>query len=235
MLIFLMFRRWNARGTDPDWFREAICDSLNTLPLLSDLQVNVQGGARLQFAPLPRLSKLKIECSDWRAVPMDEICQVVGRGHNLTSIHLSGYHDWSKVWTMLRATMLRPNENARIHLKELSTTTVTPDLLTYLSSYSGIERLTLDRSQGDRHKSDALADAFFGDVLAQHTKSLVELSCPACYEGQWSFRMDNANAILQLRKLEKLHMSVNARDAVDVEPAMNAVVRIHYLQKYAYS
>lgn len=131
--------------------------------------------------------------------------------------------------------MLRPNENARIHLKELSTTTVTPDLLTYLSSYSGIERLTLDRSQGDRHKSDALADAFFGDVLAQHTKSLVELSCPACYEGQWSFRMDNANAILQLRKLEKLHMSVNARDAVDVEPAMNAVVRIHYLQKYAYS
>ncbi|KAJ6553073.1 hypothetical protein B0H19DRAFT_1155578 [Mycena capillaripes] len=215
---------WDARGTDPDWLREAICDSFSTLPLLSDLQVNVQGGPHLQFKPIPRLTKLKIDCSDWRPVPLDEISQVVGRGYHLTSLQLLGHHDWSKVWTMLRVTTLRPNPSAHIHLKELSTTDVTPDLLIYLSSYSGIERLSFARSNGGQAKNDALADTFFHDVLAHHAKSLVELSCPACYDGRWSFRMDNVNRILQLRKLEKLHVSVNSGDVLDVEPGMNTVI-----------
>ncbi|KAF7345739.1 F-box domain-containing protein [Mycena venus] len=214
---------WNVQAKDPDWVREAICDSLNTLPHLSSLQVETEGGVRLQMTPLPRLKQLKIDSSDWRTVPMEEICQVVGRGHHLASLHLTGYHDWSNVWTMLRATTLRSSANARIYLKDLGTTTVTADLLAYLSSYSGVERLSLERSHGNRTKNDALANTFFDDVLKQHAKSLVELSCPACHEGRWSFRMDVADAILQLRKLEKLHMSVNGADVVDVEPGMNSV------------
>ncbi|KAJ7676579.1 hypothetical protein DFH06DRAFT_610807 [Mycena polygramma] len=215
---------WNARATDPDWLREAICDSFSTLPSLSDLQVKLEGGPPLLLQPLLRLRRLKIESSDWRPVAMDSVSQVVGRGHHLTSLHLWGGHDYSKVWTMLRVAMLRSNPSTRIYLKELNTTSVTPDLLAYLSSYSGIRRLSLARSQGGaRAKNDALADVFFHEVLPQHTKSLVELICPACVEGRWSFNMDNANAFLELRKLEKLHVSVNWEDVVDVDPGMNAI------------
>ncbi|KAF8177295.1 hypothetical protein K438DRAFT_1845639 [Mycena galopus ATCC 62051] len=213
---------WNVAATDPQWIREAICDSLNTLPHLSNLHLKMEGGFPLQMAPLPRLKKLKIETLHWQQVPTQEICRVIGRGHNLTSINLTGNSDWSQVWTMVRATTLRPNADTRIYLKELSTSVVTTDLITYLSSYSGAERLLLARSQ-NRPKSDALADAFFGDVLAQHAKSLVELICPACHEGRWSFRMEIANSVLQLRKLERLHTSVNGADVADVEPGLNAV------------
>ncbi|KAJ6563767.1 hypothetical protein B0H10DRAFT_1106857 [Mycena sp. CBHHK59/15] len=147
--------------------------------------------------------------------------QVVGRSHDLASLHLSGSGHWSKIWTLLRATLLRPSASARIHLKELTTSFVTPDILAYLSSYSGVESISLERSQGgSRPKPDPLADTIFDSVLAPHANSLVELSCPACCEGRWSFGMHNVDAILPLQKLEKLHMSVNPQD---VAPPMNAV------------
>ncbi|KAJ6541963.1 hypothetical protein B0H10DRAFT_2244900 [Mycena sp. CBHHK59/15] len=166
-------------ANDPDWIREAICDSFTILPLLSDLQLKTQ----VQI--------------------VQDMYQVVGRSHDLASLHLSGSGHWSKIWTLLRATLLRPSASARIHLKELTTSFVTPDILAYLSSYSGVESISLERSQGgSRPKPDPLADTIFDSVLAPHANSLVELSCPACCE------------------LEKLHMSVNPQD---VAPPMNAV------------
>ncbi|KAJ7127624.1 hypothetical protein C8R44DRAFT_778614 [Mycena epipterygia] len=216
---------WTVHASDPDWVREAICDSLNTLPHLSDLHLKTQGGVHLGLTPVPSLTKLRIETMDWRPVQIvQDICQVVGRSHNLTSLHFSGSGDWSKVWTILRATLLRPSTSAQIHLKELTTSVVTADLLAYLSSYSGLESISLERSQGGgRVKPDPLADTFFDTILPLHAKSLVELSCPACHEGRWSFGMHNIDAILPLRKLEKLHMSVNPHDVMDVAPMMNAV------------
>ncbi|KAJ7778677.1 hypothetical protein DFH07DRAFT_795555 [Mycena maculata] len=215
---------WTVHANDPDWVREAICDSLNTLPLLSDLQLKTEGGVHLGLTPVPSLTKLRIESLDWRPVEMvQDICQVVGRSHHLSSLHLSGTSDWSKVWTLLRATLLRPKDSARIHLKELTTSFVTSDLLTYLHSYSGLESISLETSQNHRPKPDPLADRFFGTVLASHALTLVELSCPAGHEGRWSFGPHNVDAILPLRKLEILHLSVNPQDVADVEPPMNAV------------
>ncbi|KAJ6451274.1 hypothetical protein C8R45DRAFT_1042162 [Mycena sanguinolenta] len=214
---------WNVRARDPQWVRESICDSLSTLNHLSNLHLQLEGGFRLQLAPLPRLTTLRIESADWQAVHPQEICHLVGRGHNLTSLHLTGHNDWSQVWTMVRTTSLRPSPSTRIRLKDVCTRIVTPDLIAYLSSYSGLERLTFERFEGSQPQIDSYADAFFNDVLAQHTQSLVELNCPAAYEGRWCFRMEIANSILQLRKLEKLHISVSSADVIDVEPAVNAV------------
>ncbi|KAF7371353.1 F-box domain-containing protein [Mycena sanguinolenta] len=214
---------WNVRARDPQWVREAICDSLSTLSHLTNLRLQIEGGFRLQLAPLPRLTKLRIETMDWQPVHPEEICRLVGRGHNLTCLHLTGHCDWSQVWTMVRTTSLRPSPSTRIRLKDVRTRIVTPDLITYLSSYSGLERLTLEKFEGSQPQIDSYADAFFNDVLPQHSQSLVVLNCPAAYEGRWCFRMEVANSILQLRKLEKLHISVSAVDVIDAEPAVNAV------------
>ncbi|KAJ7023855.1 hypothetical protein C8F04DRAFT_1047773 [Mycena alexandri] len=222
---------WNANSKDPDWVKEAIRDSLNTFPLLSDLQLKAQGTVNLGLTPIPTLTKLWVEAQDhWPQIQIvQDICQVVGRSHNLTSLHISvnanAGSDWSRIWTMLRTTLLRPNPSAHIHLKDLTTNSITTDLLTYLRSYSGtLETVSLERSHGSASpKPDPLASTFFETVLPAHAKTLVELSCPACHDGRWSFGVHNVDAILPLRQLETLDMTVNAGDVIDIDPPLNAV------------
>ncbi|KAJ7887034.1 hypothetical protein B0H14DRAFT_2180059, partial [Mycena olivaceomarginata] len=75
-----------------------------------------------------------------------------------------------------------------VQLKELTTNTVTADLLVYLASYSGLRRLNLLYAGGRTQvESDRLADTFFETVLPLHAASLVKLQCSGCYESRWSF------------------------------------------------
>ncbi|KAJ6580741.1 hypothetical protein B0H19DRAFT_1112255 [Mycena capillaripes] len=99
----------------------------------------------------------------------------------------------------------------RIHLTEIHTDIIDEDLLAYLSSSSGLERLTISSAGGDNEEqSNRRADDFFAHALPRHRSSLVALSCHAEYEGRWSFGAHNAGVILQLHKLRSLRMSVNS-------------------------
>ncbi|KAJ7301057.1 hypothetical protein DFH08DRAFT_996414, partial [Mycena albidolilacea] len=98
----------------------------------------------------------------------------------------------------------------QIKLTEITTNVVTPELFDYLSSYSGIQKLSLLHPDGgSRDKSDRLADTFFETVLSRHATSLVELSCPAGHESRFSFGSHNADVISLLHKLKSLGMSIN--------------------------
>ncbi|KAJ7115188.1 hypothetical protein C8R44DRAFT_550788, partial [Mycena epipterygia] len=90
-----------------------------------------------------------------------------------------------------------------IRLKEISAP-ATEALLRYLASYSGLQRVAFDYSDGD-----LLADSFFEEVLPRHKDCLRVLHCRAIYEGRWSLGPHNLQRIRQLRHLESIGMSFN--------------------------
>jgi hypothetical protein len=108
------------------------------------------------------------------------------------------------MWDTLRA--------ERIHLSELHTDMVVEGLPEYISSYSGLERLTVVNTNDedvDLAQSDRLADKFFS-ALSHHHQSLVALSCAGAYEGRWSVGGNNVTLLEPLHKLQSLQMNVNS-------------------------
>ncbi|KAJ7686260.1 hypothetical protein B0H17DRAFT_1072182 [Mycena rosella] len=216
---------WTVHPRDPDWVKKSIADSLNTLPFLSDLQLKIDGGSRIALSPMPALTKLSMEAISWQPAHVQmvqDICRVVGRTHNLASLRLSGAGDYSKVWTLLRAMLLRPAPHTRVHLTALTTSFVTADLLAYLSSYSNVlQRITLEPPHSHIH-GPGLADTFFDTVLPAHASSLRAVSVPGGAYGRWTFGLHNVEAVLALRKLQTLHLTVHSREGGDTE-GVNAV------------
>jgi hypothetical protein len=96
-----------------------------------------------------------------------------------------------------------------IHLEAVSVDRIEDGLLSYLASYSGLRRLTIDNAGADSETaSNRLADIFFQSALVPHVQSLVALSCPASFEGRWCFGTHNTGVMTQLHLLRSLCMSV---------------------------
>ncbi|KAJ6578324.1 hypothetical protein B0H19DRAFT_908525, partial [Mycena capillaripes] len=93
-----------------------------------------------------------------------------------------------------------------IYLTYLVTSAVNDDLYTYLSVFSGLQRLTLldSRDPKEEVKCNRLAGIFFDSVLPRLSHSLVQLSCSTHYECRWSFGTHNASTISLLQHLSKL-------------------------------
>ncbi|KAJ6552880.1 hypothetical protein B0H19DRAFT_155344 [Mycena capillaripes] len=198
------------------WLRNAMCDYLDTLPFLEVLQVEVDHTA-LPLGRMLGLRTLKITTPHHRQChTVQQVSQSVEQSHKLTTLHVHGFNDWSELWVKLTSSQTR--------LKEIYTNVVTTDLLDYLGSYSGLERLSFMRPDGgSAAKADHLANIFFETVLPRHTDSLVDLACPAGYETRWSFGTHNADIISDLSRLTSLKMSVNHENVADVELTINAV------------
>ncbi|KAJ6457941.1 hypothetical protein C8R45DRAFT_561208 [Mycena sanguinolenta] len=142
----------------------------------------------------------------------DDIAALISQNHRLTSLHLEGTSEWSAIWRMLQSR----KRGAR--LTEITTNIVTNDLFSYLSSYSGLKKLTLILPDGGNPAtSNHLAEAFFETVLPLHAESLTELSCPAAYESGFSFGTHNVHVISSLHKLTRLEMSINAGEVRRVD------------------
>ncbi|KAJ7760698.1 hypothetical protein DFH07DRAFT_816426 [Mycena maculata] len=211
---------WQILGNDPRWARNAICNYLGTLPCLDDLQLESTGIVDFSFPEFLHLSKFKIKGYHGWSYPSEQIYQVIAQSR-LTSLHLDGPGEWADVWSRLYAETGSPRS---IHLTDIHTRIITPDLFKYLASYSGIQRLTLNFPDGgSRNASNRLADTFFKTVLPRHASSLVELSCPAGYESRWSFGPHNLHAVSQLHELRSLGMSINAGELKRIPPSPTAV------------
>ncbi|KAJ7863339.1 hypothetical protein B0H14DRAFT_2738883 [Mycena olivaceomarginata] len=233
---------WNAHENDSS--ANIICDFLNTITTLETLELDIQGLIDFSSLHVSGVQNFTIKSPSWRrrwrvntpneASPAmyQELAALVS--HNQPkSLHLDGPREWSKVWSMLRTST--HGSNSRIKLTKITTSVVTPELFDYLSSYSGIEKLTLKFPDGgNEQKSDLLADTFF-DVLPRHAASLTEFSCPAAYQSRFSFGIHNVTVVSLLRKLTKLEMSVNAgairkvdkpRDWVDANGIHHALLSV---------
>ncbi|KAJ6579155.1 hypothetical protein DFH09DRAFT_1147755 [Mycena vulgaris] len=208
---------WKVDDTCPAWEQKAICDVLDALPL-TDLKLEIRcSGDALSIRGLPRIHKLEIQTAYWKPPPLvQQVSKAVAQSRTLTSLRLAGSNDWSEVWNIL-------GDNSRMQLTDISTQTLTPELLTYLASYSGIEKLTI-KYPDTRREAEHLGDALFETVIRRNTGSLVELSCAADYESRWSFGTHNVDTISLLQKLTCLEMSVNASEVLGVESPMSIVV-----------
>ncbi|KAJ6569122.1 hypothetical protein B0H19DRAFT_1256791 [Mycena capillaripes] len=89
---------------------------------------------------------------------IEKISNAVNR--NLTSLYLECSSEWSQVWSMLHA-----KTQNRVHLAEITTRVVTPELFAYLASYSGVQKLRLVPDDANRDASDRLADTFHDTTL----------------------------------------------------------------------
>ncbi|KAJ7186640.1 hypothetical protein C8R46DRAFT_1024669 [Mycena filopes] len=187
--------------------------------LLEDFEVelNRSEAANLALPLLSGLRSLKIT-TNWQPMPNAVLDIVVACAATLTTLHVSDYGDPSALWSHL---IVHPG----LQLKSLLVgNTVTPELLTYLASYTGLERLAFMRTDGgSRPKADSLADVFFGTVLPRHVGTLVELASLAGYASRWSVGAHNIDAICDLSKLKNLAVSVNGADVKGVESGRNAV------------
>ncbi|KAJ7444492.1 hypothetical protein FB451DRAFT_1294198 [Mycena latifolia] len=206
---------WRVGQDAPGWERNTISYFINTLHSLNDLQLDLQEPIYLQLGDLPCLRKLEIRARDGMAEPLvQHVSEVVAQSRSLTSLHLPESSAWSEVWKVL-------GNKTELRLKEISTPTVTPALIAYLVSYSGIEKLNLQSL--DKGSEDRLADNFANRVLPRHAESLVELSCISQYPSRWSFGTHNVDAISQLYKLTRLEMSVNLAEVTLANSTTNAV------------
>ncbi|KAJ7609795.1 hypothetical protein DFH06DRAFT_1375095 [Mycena polygramma] len=211
---------WKTSQGNPEWERTIICDFLNALPGLDELRLSMKIHHMVDLS-LPILSgvkKLKIEDRVQRPYwglgepPVPPVLHEISRRltPKLTTLHLDGSMGWAKLWTLIGA--------HGTHLTEITTSILTPSLLTYLTSYSGLQRLRLKPDGGSRDASDRLADTFYETALVPHAPSLLVLSCPAVYESRWSFGSHNAAHFAALRGLTALEVSVNAGELPTFKP-----------------
>ncbi|KAJ6557568.1 hypothetical protein B0H19DRAFT_1148106 [Mycena capillaripes] len=197
---------------DPVWQVNAICDFLNNLPLLDDFRlIKVYGTTELSLGRLSGLKRLDIGASTYNEpLFLQKIPSIVAQNRSLTSLHLPGGSADARVWTMLHG-----SPHLQIHLRDISTGNVTPDLLAYLASYSGVETLSFwNVSTTSQIQDDDLADTFFTTVLPRHAESILELSCPANYECRWSFGTHNVDALSALYNVRNLRVSINPDEPV---------------------
>jgi len=203
---------WDVRQGDHTWARDAVLKFLGTAPLLDAFELQVDNVTDLSLLQLSNLRKLKITTPYWTRIQLvAEIPRLVKRNPTLTSLHLSGTDIPSETWTMIR-------ETAGWHLTDINAA-YSPQLVAYISSYSGIEKLHLQYpDEGDPH-------SFFYSVLPRHAASLVEFSCRASYECAWSFGTDMVDTLSKLHRLTHLELSVNRADVAEPVNAVDLLLR----------
>nr|GAT53777.1 predicted protein [Mycena chlorophos] len=136
----------------------------------------------------------------------DQIAEIVAQNPGLRALYLIGRNEWEDVYEVL----LR--DQRRLKLKTVQTDTLTPKLLAYLQSYTGLERLRLlhhDATAGSREANDKEAEVFFSSVVPRHAETLRELRCVPAFESAWGFGAWNAGSFKLLRELRTLEVGVN--------------------------
>ncbi|KAF8144811.1 hypothetical protein K438DRAFT_2029034 [Mycena galopus ATCC 62051] len=196
-----------------DWGQTTMFAFLNELDDLRELELNIPSTNDLSALQRVRgLRKFALKCNYHDSSVRDMsgasstpgIAELISQ-NQLHALHLEGPAEWSPLWRML------PFGTHYMQPAELTTNRVSEVLFSHLSAYSGLRKLTLVAPDGGNlNMSDLLADIFFTTVLPRHADSLVELACTAAFEGRFSFGEHNVCGILQLQKLTRLEVSVNA-------------------------
>ncbi|KAJ7327494.1 hypothetical protein DFH08DRAFT_1026399 [Mycena albidolilacea] len=199
------------------WTVETVHGFMSSLALLEDFRLasDVSGFARnygCSFDRITHLRKLSLTSSD--ALSLGGLCRsashMVGNNPHFSALHLATDHHWDHPllhdFTDFFDTAVQPLRLAELHLfrgnpemwdtlraeriplSELHTDLVVEGLSEYISSYSGLERLTIVNT------ADEDVDLAQFDRLADN----------------WSFGGHNVGVLEQLHKLQSLRVNVNS-------------------------
>lgn len=116
----------------------------------------------------------------------------------------------------------------RVYLKTLSTV-VSHEMLQYLASFSGLEKLILkheatESTESGDGEAQNLARLFYTSVLPKHVSSLVHISTSAMIAPSWHFGEHVAAPICACQRLATLKVSVHVQAFADV---VRVLVRHH--------
>ncbi|KAJ7155770.1 hypothetical protein C8R46DRAFT_1356201 [Mycena filopes] len=190
--------RWVMTDDDPSWQRDAIAKYLRSLPHLTSLELHLEGTRDFSVPRLSQLHSLKITLAHCHlALHLTESdSRAIARNRGLTALTLLGLHDCGTAHAQLWATLHAKG----VRLREISTTSVSADLLDYLRGYAGVEKLSLEGMGGGHSRDESSAYA--------------DLTCPLGYENNWTFGTHSVAAIAKLRRLARLSVGVMAHDTV---------------------
>ncbi|KAJ6529283.1 hypothetical protein B0H19DRAFT_1083039 [Mycena capillaripes] len=209
----------------PEWINDIVIDALPSFSDLNDLSLSgdlhaVMSRTGLQvFDQLGNFHKLRLSGTDYvrdkvSAKVSLKIYKAISRSPQLTTLYLSAPSaDFSAVWNILRT--------ESIHITDFTASTVTHEMLCYLSSYSGLTRLTVEGAVSEVPSEElALADAFFLSALSKHAETLVHLSCSASIEGKWGLTPSNSDV---LSRMTSVHMADLGQNGDTVELLLDAI------------
>ncbi|KAF7311889.1 F-box domain-containing protein [Mycena indigotica] len=211
---------WCIRDRDFVWMHTAVQGALMSFPVLENLDVQIMKPEMLavNIAAIRNLKTLTVTAyaSHPEESPIEkQVAKVVSQSRRLVSLHLMHW-DHDCVWTSLPAD---------IPLTTLHTDSVTPGLLRYLASHSGMTDVDLYVHANSAAAANALAATFFASVLPRHAPTLVSLAFRSSYESNWSIGPQSIDVFrdLHLPRLTHLNVIVNKADLVGAAAEHNAV------------
>ncbi|KAF7311891.1 F-box domain-containing protein [Mycena indigotica] len=213
---------WCIRDRDFVWMHTAVQGALMSFPMLENLDVQIMKPEILavNIAAIRNLKTLTVTAyptlySEEVTSIEKQAAMVVAQSPGLVSLHLM-HRDYDCVWTSLPAD---------IPLTTLHTDSVTPGLLRYLASHSGMTDVDLYVHANSAAAANALAATFFAAVLPRHAPTLVSLAFRSSYESHWSIGPQSIDVFrdLHLPRLTHLNVTVNKADLVDAAAEHNAV------------
>ncbi|KAJ6578402.1 hypothetical protein B0H19DRAFT_578726 [Mycena capillaripes] len=206
--------RWTILSTDTEEAKRTVMVFLKTIDGLESFALVDNSYSHAHYVSLDvssNLRKLSVTVArnltlgtrEYYPTALQWTCMVVGKSPRLEQLVPQSPYAWPEICPILMS--------AGIQLKQISDVYISEELLVYLSSYSGLENLTIG---SERDKED-LAHLFFSCLLP-HKHYLLSLLFFACQEGEWCLTPYNLRMISRFHALQRLEMNVNSYDTENI-------------------
>ncbi|KAF9270003.1 hypothetical protein L218DRAFT_939102 [Marasmius fiardii PR-910] len=199
-----------GRSQSGDQFLSSISDLLAHNPDIVHLKLDnfsTIGGRNVAFGDLFRshmhqlLSLKTLHLYGWFADFSDP--DLLPHIRSLSSLHLSGhYTDFPDVWKILL--------KEKVFIRNISCHSVKDDLMTYLDSFSGLEKFTAPHN--GISDNDKQADVFYRSTLRKHQESLQEIQVGSVWEGPWTIGLQNVDIFNGFEKLVSVSVGLKSED-----------------------
>jgi hypothetical protein len=177
-----------------------LSESSTTSVFLNITHLSLKGlFVKVDAIVLPHLKSLVSLTTEGIFSPQDQV------SGNQGAVFSSG-----NVWSVLRL--------EKIHLQEIVTDDVQLPLIEYLTSFSGLRRLRLNRASSYCTLplvSDQLGIKFYERALQNHIHSLDSLEINTNFDGNWCFASHCSSIIKKCTRLTFLELPINSQDMAE--------------------